>query len=281
MNGNQKETGEDFSQEFEAQKRSYFFHLGLQVREGLKLHKAAGLWQKDEQGRTWKNVTEHCLAEVARSHALSDLLGLPQDLREDLALAAALHDFNKEHEIAALNQAHDKGQSLWQAMEEQSKVAEAEMQEARISKRVIEIMGFTGLSFEKNNEVANKKDLSAVDLACLAIHYIDDISSGSNWVRPVELTTDGIQIDELDRRFSANQTRAIYAELNEDSKNYLKGEDELTVATRVGHLVEARLADVISQRQHIKVEPKLLPEFIDETVRRNINSYSPPGKALE
>ncbi len=106
------------------QVRNYFVHTGLQFKNSLKMHKAAGLWDKeiDESGvlkRTnegrlsdWANVSEHCLVEVARVGVLSEYLGLPRDLREDLKVAAALHDFSKRKNAKLLAQKAVQ----WQAM---------------------------------------------------------------------------------------------------------------------------------------------------------------------
>ena len=79
-------------------KREYFVRLGLQMREALKLHKKAGLWERKEGKRDWGNVSEHCLVETARVNVFADKLGLSEDVKKDLATAAALHDSFKKGE---------------------------------------------------------------------------------------------------------------------------------------------------------------------------------------
>lgn len=267
------------SKDFDTKKRMYFSHLGFQIRDALKLHKASGLWREDESGQSWKNVTEHCLAEAARSQAIANLLGFSEDLRSDFLIAARIHDFNKQEEIKALNRAYMQGESLWNTMTQESERAKIKMRNAGINERVIKITDFLGLSFQSTEDLANKPYLTEVELACLAMHYIDDISTGSNWVKPYEINCEGKPINQLDRRFLINQTRPLYAKLNEESRNYLPGEDMFEAAGRIGHLVEQRFAQAISEKQGIAIDPKRLPELIDQTVKNRIQSFTPRQKA--
>ncbi len=84
---------------FETKKRKFFIGRALQERRALDMHIQQKLWERDAAGnRDWGNVAEHCLVEVARVEAFSDLLGFDDSLRKDIATAAALHDFSKRRE---------------------------------------------------------------------------------------------------------------------------------------------------------------------------------------
>lgn len=73
------------SEEFDRQKRMYFYGLGLQVRDALRLHEAAGLWERNEEKeRSFRRVSQHCLAEVARVSVLADHLGFSEDTKKIL-----------------------------------------------------------------------------------------------------------------------------------------------------------------------------------------------------
>ncbi|MBI4778927.1 hypothetical protein HY797_00550 [Candidatus Falkowbacteria bacterium] len=78
---------------FERQKTKYFYRLAIKTREMLKFHKVVGLWQRKGGERDWGNVSEHCLVEVARADIFAEKLKLAGEVKRDLVMAAALHDF--------------------------------------------------------------------------------------------------------------------------------------------------------------------------------------------
>src|SRR6266702_2742087 len=84
------------------QKRVYFAYLSLEAFNAFKMHKAIGLWEKKDgvvEQVCWRNVSEHCLVEMARVKVLANALSLPKVIQKDLLDTAALHDFHKEQEI--------------------------------------------------------------------------------------------------------------------------------------------------------------------------------------
>jgi len=96
--GEIREQSNDTEKIFDGNKTKYFSNLALQTRQALRLHKEAGLWERKEGKRDWGNVSEHCLVAVARSEIFADKLNLPENLKKDLMIAAALHDFFKKGE---------------------------------------------------------------------------------------------------------------------------------------------------------------------------------------
>lgn len=246
-------------------KTRYFQEISLKTLASLRLHKYPGrLWNKENP---WKNVSEHCLVEAARSEVFSDLLGLPHDVKTDLRLAAAGHDFNKRNEIeSSTNQGLD-------TFNEAGKQAEDWMKNIGVNKRVIIWIG--GLADNKllyAESLARKKDPSPDDLAYIVMHYLDDYTINSDWVTPVNVLEDGRRINDLDRRIDRLEANPKYAQLNEDGRTIFNGETAYQAQRRVGHLLETTLARLISQKQGTKIDPLDLPEFVDENIRQRIHS---------
>ncbi len=261
-------------QRFEHQKTWYFGRLGIQTKEALRLHQARGMWDRNEKGeRDWGNVSEHCLAEVARVFVVADVLGFSEETKRKLMVAAALHDFNKKDEMTIARKAYAEGQSVWEAFEEASIEKTRMMQEAGFSPDVIRLANAAPYgSIPETEEVLQKDTLTEEDVAFLLLHYVDDISRGANWVAPVE-EDDGKRVNELDRRLGRGVgTNPVYMQLNEEGKTYFNGATTWEAALRVGQSIEERLTGLISQNIGQPLDPKDLPEFIDKRVRQNIEA---------
>ena len=128
--------------QIEGQKRRYWAGVGFRVREGMKMHQATGQLGKGPD--SWRNVTEHCLVQVARSEVLSRLVGLPEDLVEDMRMGAILHDFHKKHEITATRQANENGTSPLAAVRSEQKKSEDMLRAAGFISRVIRLASSSG-----------------------------------------------------------------------------------------------------------------------------------------
>src|SRR3990167_8183654 len=166
------EQKQGLSQEPSAEQiRSYFVKEGLRLRQAMKVHKKAGLWEKErdsegrlkrtEQGRLsdWANVSEHCLVEAARVDVLSDLLMLSPDIKKDLVTAAALHDFFKkrEREIAKA------GGGTLSSYEEASRQSENILTEVGFSKQIVRLansVGSTSSVMVETESLLNKNELT-------------------------------------------------------------------------------------------------------------------------
>jgi len=251
----------------EQQKRAYFGNISRQTFNELKLHSTVGLWERVDGKRDWGNVSEHCLVEVARVGVLGNALGLPEDAQKDLKQAAALHDFFKkgEKEIVVA-----RGLS-WEAMEEAEAVSERRLEEAGFSERVVRLAGGVGHnSLQETQRILEQDTLSADDTAFLVMHYVDDYTVNSDWVQPTEVTPDGRRINNLDRRMDKNEANPRYAVLNEAGRQHFNGETSFQAQRRIGHMVEERLAALLTQQTGQSIEPLRLPEVIDEGVQAAI-----------
>ena len=253
--------------EFQNLKTKYFFNLALHERGALDFHKTEGLWQRDETGeREWGNVSEHCLVEVARVQVIAQALGLDENLSGDLMTAAALHDYFKKAEKAILER---KGLT-WEAYEEAQQIVAKNLTEAGFGKRIVKLVGSVGHSTVFDAEaLLLKPELTEDDIAWLIMHYVDDYTIGSEWVRETE-DVGNLKVNDLDRRMDKNEADPRYKILNEAGREYYGGETAYQAQRRVGHLIENRLAELINVRQGLSIQPVDLPVFIDNLLQQKI-----------
>ncbi len=250
------------------QVRNYFVKLGLQLKNPLRLHKAAGLWDRIPKSsqvglKEWGNVSEHCLVEAARVAVFSTWLGFSRDLREDLIHAAALHDYFKKREKEMTRQEGNTEVSYDSAERESYRL----LTEAGFSPRVIYLTDATGTVESvrtRTPQILNEQELSEDDIAYLVMHYVDDYTRGADWAIPVEQQQDRM-VNDFDRRMDDLEKR--YPELRE--------EGFLELQRGIGYQVEQRLADLISQRTGLNINPKKMPEMVDEEIRKKIIQASP------
>lgn len=260
-------------EEFEHKKTKFFSGLALQLKESLRLHKEAGLWERKEGKRDWGNVSEHCLVEVARSKIFADWLGFSEGTEKNLMVAAALHDFNKRQEIQQVKKAIAEGKSNWDAFEESGEESKRKMEEAGFSETVIWLASSVGhTSFVETESILKKPELSEDELAYLVLHYTDEYTRGSEWAIPAETDEEGSKVNELDRRVDKNEANPNYDQLNEEGKAHFGGETTFQAQRRIGHEVENRLAAIINQKREELINPKDLPELIDQDIRAKIES---------
>ena len=254
---------------FEDKKQDYFTKLGFSVREALKLHKANGLWERNEKGkRDWGNVSEHCLVEVARVRIFAKLLGLEEKSTKALMSAAALHDFfqKKKKEVIIA------GELSRASFTEASRKADEMMRAARIDEGIIRLVNSVGdESLLETQKVLSKEKLSDDDSPFLVMHYVDDYTTNATWVEPCE-EKDGKVLNNFDKRMDAAEANPRYKRNNEEGRAVFNGETAYEAQRRIGHIVESRLAALIGERQGKILDSLALPEFIDELIKQEIKN---------
>jgi response regulator RpfG family c-di-GMP phosphodiesterase len=256
--------------DFEQQKTKYFSNLALGVKDTLDLHKGMGeLWGEEGTRDDWRNVTEHCLVEVARVKELGSLLGLGEEAMKNLVVAAAAHDFNKKHEILGLKSA---GLS-WDNYEKISAESTAKLESAGLDSRLIHIINSVGHpSLIETEELLNKIESVAPtddEICFLLLHYIDDYTINSEWAVPSEVV-EGVKINDLDRRMLKNEANQNYRVINEDGKKHFNGKTTYEMQRDLGNLVEVKIADLIYKRSGRKIDPKDLPFYVDQIIKERI-----------
>jgi hypothetical protein len=142
------------------------------------------------------------------------------------------------------------------------------IKESGLPRETIEILNILGdANIPLAGKITEKAELSELDLAKLVLRYVDDYTVGSDWVEAVG--PDGK--NNLDRRVDNNEANPKYHENSEQWRDTLGGESLHEAQRRVGHVIEAKLTQVISENIGQPIEPSRLPEFIDENIRQRIS----------
>lgn len=269
-----RETGiRDTPPDFEAKKTKYFSSLAVKLKEALRLHKSFDLLAKNKADeKDWRNVSEHCLVVSARIRVLSKLIGLSPKTKDDLFLAAGVHDFYKRKQIEKT----PRGVSLTMNDYIQSeKEAGEELTRARVSQNIIDYAGSLGSLPEaiyKIQEILRKgENASEEEIAALTLHYIDDYTRGSSWAQPAEENPQGRKINDLNRRLEEARKNPKYMSIDAEGKNYFDGETSLEIQETVGEEVEEFLAKKVAKIKGLDIDPKNLPTLIDEEIKKEIS----------
>lgn len=245
-------------------KTRFFARLGLTLRETLRLHRAAGLWERANGARPWRNVSEHCIVESARAAVLADLVGLPDASKRSLIVAAALHDCFKRIEV-------ETGASAsWDRSAGAAADAEKRLRAAGFADEVVDIASAVGhASLRATEERLRRAALSFLDLACLILHYVDAYTIDSRWTVPAAADGGGATVNDLDRRVERSRANPRYARLEAEAATRL-GETISAAQRRIGRLVERRLAELVGERTGVPVDSLDLPVVVDDEIRRRI-----------
>jgi len=267
----------------EAEEKEYFLSLAESREKELALHENPGrLWEKDEKGKNWSNVTEHCLIEAARVRALADLLGLESNVREELVSAAAVHDFYKKEEIRLTREDIAAGGSGRNGVFIAEGAGEKILRAAGFSDTVISLSGH--LTADPKDvyyikEILDLPNLSSENIAQLVMHYIDNYTCGSAWAEPAE-HRGTIGTNDIDRRNNTNALNPTYEKMNREGlalnngHPFFNGMTRFEAATALNHLIEKRFADIIRKRGGEISDPLDLPELVDTRVKENIQRNS-------
>ena len=253
---------------FEKQKRKYFSQLAVQVKDALKFHKVVGLWERKEGKRDWGNVSEHCLVEAARADIFAEKLQLADEVKRDLVLAAALHDFFKkaEKEMARA------GKLDWELYEKSGEAQIKYLVDAKVKPEIISLVNSVAHSSLVVTERLLEKDkLTEEEIAILVMHYIDDYTINAEWAKPTEKNQSGQELNDLDRRLDKAEQNSRYDQINKDGLGrFRENETAYQTQRRIGHDVESRLAKLLEEKTDEVINPKELPVIIDQEIKTEI-----------
>jgi len=146
------------------------------------------------------------------------------------------------------------------------------------SDRVVRLAGSIGHdTVPEAEDITEKPELNDEDLAWLAMHSVDEYTSGSDWVDPVEVGDDGVARNDLDRYMGKAKANPRYAVLRDhiltdvDGTPYRGGtEGAYDSQIRVGHRVMEVLTDAIRERNGIGIHPLDLPMYVDNVIKQQI-----------
>lgn len=253
---------------FEKQKRKYFSQLAVQVRYALKFHKAAGLLLRKEGKRDWGNVSEHCLVEAARVNIFAEKLQLAEEIKRDLILAAALHDFFKkaEKEMAVA------GKLDWELYERSGEAQTKYLVEAKVKPEIISLVNSVAHSSLVDIErLLAKEKLTEEEIAVLVMHYVDDYTINAEWAKPAEERQPGQEKNDLDRRLDKAEENPRYDKINKAGLGrFRENETAYQAQRRIGHDTEEKLARLIEEKIGDRPNPKDLPVIIDQQIKDEI-----------
>lgn len=252
---------------FTDQRKSYFSALSTRTFSAFKYHVNEGLWVADEEGRDWKNVSEHCLVEIARVDVLANMVGLSGSIKKSLEVAAGLHDAHKKKQKAFV----EMHGLTFASFELAAKESQGELTNTGLFEiNVVGIAGAVGHeSLDEIIPILAKTELSQLDKAMLIMHYVDDYTIEANWAKPTE-RGDGINKNDLDRRMDKNASHKRYKKLNKEGESYFNGEKTYDAQRRIGHLVETRLAQLIQEATGEELDPLDLPTLIDAEIKNRM-----------
>lgn len=256
----------------------YWQKLGLSVRKGYKMHRVSGQLAKGPD--SWRNVTEHCLVQVARTATLGKWIGLPEDLITDMKLGAVLEDFSKSQEITATREANQSGNSPLAAVRKVQAESEQILTATGFDERVRRLANACGddaFQLIEAQRILDQSTLSDNDWAYLIVHYVDDCSIGSDWVRPSQTDATGKQINVVDVKTAENKAKPTYQRISQEIGKELTGSsfegmnnhDAMAV---VSHQIEQRLAHEILQKTDETIDPLDIPELVDQRIREDMVS---------
>lgn len=261
------------------EEKEYFLSLAKSRAKELAFHKNPGrLWDKDEQWKDWSNVTEHCLMEAARVGALANILGLNNDMWENLISAAVLHDFNKKEEISLTREDIAVGGSGRNGALIAEEKSEKILRDAGFSDIIVSLIRHvTDAHFIKR--ILDLSNISCDDIAHLIMYYVDNYTRGSRWAESAE-SRGTIGINDTDRRQEMNTLNPIYEKINNEelalneNHSFFRGMTRCEAAAALNHLIEKRLADIIIKNGVNIGDPLDMPEFVDNCVKNDIKKNS-------
>lgn len=264
-------------------KTGYWARMALSVREAIDMHYISGQMTKDPQTkeRPWGNVTEHCLVETARVETLGGWIGLPEDSIKDMKIGAFLHDYSKRQEIIATKEANKSGTSPLAAVKVEQQKSEELLIEHGYGNRVRRLASSAGgyaPQLIEAQRILDQPDISDEDWAYLIVHYVDDCSIGTDWVRPSQVNTTGNRVNIIDYRAEGNKAKTGYNRISEEisaelaDHPVLGGMNSHDSMSIVSHGIERRLAQRIAEITGESIDPLLIPELVDQRIRQALTN---------
>lgn len=195
----------------------------------LKLYTDYGLLPESEG---WANIVRHCLIQAAAMEVIADGLKFQKKEKDDLVLAALVHDFYKRRELELIKKEGDSTATLEKAEEQSAKI----LLENNIDSEVVKITDAIGIT-----KLDLIKDPSCT-LAEKIMFYVDSITLHDQILSLKE------KVAELPSRYPHIAKTGIYP-----------------VYLAVAIDVEKELAAKMNL-----TNPSKLPKYINENIRKNL-----------
>ncbi len=263
----------------EGRERDYFLSIAQKHEKELLLHRDAGkLWHKDNSGKDWSNVTEHCLLEAARVSKFAKILNISDPVRSDLVSAAVVHDFNKKSEIFLTRKDIEKGGTGRKGLLIAEEESEKNLRVAGFSETVISLAGCVAAE-PKNlfqmKDFLYSSALSSLEMAHIVMHYVDNYTRYNLWAEIMKREK-GRNINDVDRRNAMNASNPAYKKMNKEglafhkAHPFFRGMTRFEAAIAINHLIENKLFEIMKKQSNLKIkDPLEIPEFIDNRIKEH------------
>lgn len=270
----------------------YFSRVALSVRPAMRIHRKEGFWEsvdpKPRKSRRWEQVSTHCLVVAARVRILARLLGLNEATTRSLTIAAAAHDSNKPIEISMIECQPDDHHVFVEASQQH----QAQLRRYGLAEDCIKMM--SGIGHLGRHEFSKALDefdeyfgdirrheddghpipdkMNELSLATLILAYVDSYSILDWWV-DLPRWTEGQptrDANPVDARTDRNIIHPYYRFLNE--RRLMGGLDPVyEVIRQNSHAFETKIAHVLERLHGFELQPRQLPQFIDDIIRYEIS----------
>ena len=251
------------------EKTRYFSTLALQNLRGARMLWAGEALGENREGlNVWRNVSEHCLVQTAACGTLAEELGLPQESRRNLELAAMTHDWDKKYQSTGLKRINQQiasgeiteekgGKVKYDFFEESEEHSVNGMRAKGIPEEIIRMAsadGHPALPRMMSPDSSLEKKI---------LHYVGSICDESNIV-------------PLDQRIDNLGKNERYKMMNEYGRQvpWTGGRTLYEVQRQVGHDIEKEIVNLLLHRSNVsdgwktrlQADPKQLPLFVKEKV---------------
>lgn len=220
--------------------RGYWTKRALSSLSLMRTSKKAGLFPESEG---WRNVVEHELVEAEAADVLAEKLGLSEEARKTLRIAALLHDVYKRREIEKTEKEGASGFDV--SAKEQSDW----LRSLGYSDEVIDLTESAGhTSFKEFID-----NFDSIPTSKKIMHYVDDITLNNDIV-------------PLMTRINALEKNLRYKELSEQLRNVFGGRIYFEVQREISKRIEEEFAPKLGVEN-----PSEMPAFIRECISNRIN----------
>ncbi len=267
------ENEEELNQEelsFDKKKTKFFSILASKALSAFREHSDYGLMKKEEDGSSWRNVSQHCLVEGARSIEIGQLIGLSSETIRKLFLAAVLHDFYKKVEVLGNKERNDKPgyKELKESAEDSLRI----LKDHNWDDEIVYIVSSIG-SMDEVEQILKNGPVDEKELAFLILQYIDSYTVSSDWVEPKK-DVEGRIVNQVDCRVDYNENNPFNAKMKEDSRTilHLDGESIFEAQRRQGHQIEELITGKIYDQTGDNIDPLDIPWIVDNNIKERINN---------
>ncbi len=245
----------------------------------LDLHKEAG------HVEDWDNLVDLSTMQAARARALGELAGMP-NWSQPMENGSMGHNLRKRKELEVTREANKKGTSPLAAVKPILAEVPKALKDAGFSRKIrrlasaprgyapqlIEVDRIVR-KWEKTGRISNR------NAAYLAVHYVSDLASGptgTDWVTPSKRgSNEQIVYNVVDTRAEENNEKVDYTGIIQEIAAELQGTPLEGMNTHdamamLSHKIEDIFAPMIEKNIGRSVNPRKIPEMIDQKIREKI-----------